>query len=160
VAVQIRYGDSEGVPWGVSECAFSALDALQTYQYAALGVPALALKRGREEDLVVAPYATILALPIAPRAAVANLQRLERMGLAGPMGLYESIDFTREKKREGDRGVVVFTYMAHHQGMSLIAIDNALHRNVMQRRFHRDARIRAFETLLFEARAAGSHPFR
>ena len=150
VAVQIRYGDSEGVPWGVSECAFSALDALQTYQYRAFGVPALALKRGREEDLVVAPYATILALPIAPRAAVANLQRLERMGLAGPMGLYESIDFTREKKREGDRGVVVFTYMAHHQGMSLIAIDNALHQNVMQRRFHRDARIRAFETLLFE----------
>ncbi len=150
VAIQMRYAASEGVPWGVSECAYSALDALQTYQYHAFGVPALALKRGSDEDLVVAPYASVLALPIAPKEAVENLQQLESIGLAGPMGLYESIDFTREKRREGDRGVVVYTYMAHHQGMSLIALDNALHQDVMQRRFHRDARIRAFETLLFE----------
>jgi cyclic beta-1,2-glucan synthetase len=149
VRFQMKQGVSEGVPWGVSECAYSALDGTQTYQYRAFGTPALALKRGLDEDLVITSYATMLALTIAPKAAIENLKRLEREGLSGPMGFYESIDYTREK-REGDRGVVVFTYMAHHQGMSLIALDNALHHDVMQRRFHRDPRIRAFETLLFE----------
>ncbi len=147
---QIEYGRENQVPWGVSESAYSALDANQIYQYRAFGVPGLALKQGIEEDLVVAPYASALALLVEPAAATENLRKLEKIGLAGPMGLYEAIDFTRENKPDGERGVVIYAYMAHHQGMTLLAIDNVLHGGAMQRRFHDDRRIRAFESLLFE----------
>ena len=150
VRAQIEYGRQEDLPWGVSESAFSAIDARQIYQYRAFGVPALALKRGLDNDPVVAPYATMLALLVDPVDAIDNLKRLEGLGVAGPMGFYEAIDFSRETKREGDRGVVVYAYMAHHQGMSLVALDDVLHGDVMQKRFHEDARVRAFETLLFE----------
>ena len=93
----------------------------------------------------------MLALLVDPEAATDNLQTARRhLGLAGPMGFYESIDFTRENKPDGERGVVIYAYMAHHQGMSLLALDNVLHRGVMQRRFHADLRIRAVESLLFE----------
>ena len=148
---QIAYGDQMKVPWGISESAYSALDANQIYQYQAFGVPQLALKpTAGEEGLVISPYSTMLALPLRPAPAVDNLKRLEEFGMIGPMGLYESIDFTRTAKRDGDRGVVIYAYMAHHQGMSLLALDNTLHRNVMQRRFHADPRIRAIESVLFE----------
>ena len=147
---QIEYGREKGVPWGFSESAYSALDANQIYQYRAFGVPALALKQEQDDGLVVAPYATVLALPVDPGAATDNLRTLESAGLWGPMGLYEAIDFTRQSKRDGERGVVIYAYMAHHQGMSLVALDNALHGRIMQRRFHDDLRIRAIETLLFE----------
>ena len=150
VEKQIEYGRREGIPWGVSEAAYSALDIHQTYQYRAFGVPDLALKRDCEPDLVVAPYATMLALMVDPAAALANLKRLETFGAAGPMGLYESIDFSRAKDRAGDRGVVIYAYMAHHQGMSLAALDNMLHRDVMQQRLHGALRMRAFESLLYE----------
>ena len=89
-------------------------------------------------------------LLVDPAAATDNLERLKSLGLAGPMGFYESIDFTRESRKDGARGVVIYSYMAHHQGMSLAALDNVLHRDVMQRRFHGDLRIRAVESLLFE----------
>ena len=147
---QIEYGEQKRVPWGVSESAYSALDANQVYQYRAFGVPSLALKQALTDDLVVAPYATMLALAIDPGDAVKNLRLLEEFGLLGPMGLYEAIDFTLQNKRGGDRGVVIYAYMAHHQGMTLLALDNLLHRGVMQRRFHADLRIRAVESLLFE----------
>jgi len=147
---QIEHGAENEVPWGVSESAYSALDAHQIYQYKAFGVPSLALNPAVDNELVVAPYATVLALQVDPVAAADNLQRLRRTGLAGPMGLYESIDFTRESTPEGERGVIVYTYMAHHQGMSLAALNNVLHRDVLQRRFHGDLRIRAVESLLFE----------
>jgi cyclic beta-1,2-glucan synthetase len=147
---QIEYGREKKVPWGVSESAYSALDSNQVYQYRAFGVPALALKQGLTDDLVVAPHASVLALSIDPTAVTDNLRRLEELGLAGPMGLYEAIDFTLQNKRDGDRGVVIYAYMAHHQGMTLLALDNLLHRGVMQRRFHGDLRVRAFESLLFE----------
>ena len=148
---QIDYGRQMNVPWGISESAFSALDANQTYQYRAFGVPQLALKPDLEDEgLVISPYSTLLALPIQPAAATANLKHLEELGMCGPMGFYEAIDFTRAAKRHGERGVVIYTYMAHHQGMSLVALDNTLHRNVMQRRFHADLRIRAVESVLFE----------
>jgi len=150
VRLQMRYGQERGVPWGISESAYSALDAHQVYQYRAFGVPGLGLKPGLEEDLVVAPYATALAMLVEPAAAVKNLQRLRDAGLAGPMGLYEAIDYTRENTPQGEKGVVVCSYMAHHQGMSLIALDNALLGGIMQRRFHSDLRIRAVESLLFE----------
>ena len=147
---QIEYGREKQVPWGVSESAYSALDSNQVYQYRAFGVPALALKQGLTDDLVVAPYASMLALCIDPAGATGNLKRLEQLGLAGPMGLYESIDFTLQSKRDGDRGVVICAYMAHHQAMALLALDNLIHRGVMQRRFHGDLRVRAVESLLFE----------
>jgi cyclic beta-1,2-glucan synthetase len=147
---QIDYGNENGVPWGISESGYSAIDANGIYQYRAFGVPALALDPGAEGDLVVAPYATVLALQVDAPAASANMSRLERMGLMGPDGFYEAIDFTRESKREGDRGVIIYSYMAHHQGMSFASLNNVLHRDTLQRRFHNDLRIRAVETLLFE----------
>ncbi len=147
---QIEYGNRNQAPWGVSESAYSALDAHRIYQYRAFGVPELALNPSVEDELVVAPYATMLALPLAPAAGTANLQRLQSMGMAGPMGFYEAIDFTRERARDGARGVVIYSYMAHHQSMSLLALDNLLHRDVMQRRFHTDPRIRSVESLLYE----------
>jgi cyclic beta-1,2-glucan synthetase len=150
VALQIEYGREKGVPWGVSEAAYSALDAHQIYQYRAFGVPDLAIQPDLDQEPVVAPYASMLALMIDPRSAIPNLQRLESLGLDGPMGLYESIDFSRESKRDGSPGLVIYTYMAHHQGMSLVAMDNVLHDGAMQRRFQRDPRIRAVESLLFE----------
>ena len=150
VAQQIAYGHEKGVPWGVSEAAYSALDANQIYQYKAFGVPALALKPGLEDDLVVSPYSSMLTLTIDPEAALDNLRRLATFDLDGPMGFYESIDFSRENSRDGRPGIVIYTYMAHHQGMSLLALDGALHHEVMRQRFHRDVRIRAVESLLFE----------
>ncbi|MCU1335749.1 MAG: glycosyltransferase 36 [Bryobacterales bacterium] len=150
VARQIEYGREKDVPWGISEAAYSALDANQIYQYRAFGVPDLAIQPDLDEEPVVAPYATMLALMIDPHSAIPNLQRLENLGLDGPMGFYESIDFSRESKRDGSPGVVIYAYMAHHQGMSLVAMDNVLHHGAMQRRFHNDPRIRAVESLLFE----------
>ncbi len=150
VGRQIEYGQANGIPWGVSESAWSALDSHQIYQYKAFGVPALALNPGLDDQLVVAPYATVLALLVDPAAASQNLDRLENLGLLGPMGFYEAIDFTRETKRHGRLGVVICTYMAHHQGMSFAALNNVLHRDSMQRRFHSDLRIRSVESVLFE----------
>ena len=150
VARQIEYGREKDVPWGISEAAYSALDARQTYQYRAFGVPDLAIQPELDEEPVVAPYASMLAMMIDPHSAIPNLRQLESLGLDGPMGLYESIDFSREAKRDGSPGVVIYAYMAHHQGMSLVAMDNVLNQNAMQQRFHSDPRIRAVESLLFE----------
>ncbi len=149
VARQIEYGHQRGVPWGISESAFSALDSHQTYQYRAFGVPGLGLKHEIEDDVVVAPYATMLALPVAPKEVVRNLRRLERYGMHGNKGFYEAIDYARQRS-PSERGVIVYAYMAHHQGMSLMALVNALQGAVMQKRFHADPRVRAAEPLLFE----------
>ncbi|MGQ9778724.1 MAG: GH36-type glycosyl hydrolase domain-containing protein [Bacillota bacterium] len=150
VEVQREYARRRGIPWGISEAAFSALDVYRIYQYRAFGVPGLGLKRGLEEDLVVAPYATALALAVDPVAAVENLRLLARFGLRGPYGFYESIDFTRERCPEGERGVIVYAYMAHHQGMSLVSLVNALLDGIMRRRFHADPRVKAAEAVLYE----------
>ncbi len=147
---QIDYGNANEMPWGVSESAYSALDVHRIYQYRPFGVPSLALNPGIENRLVVSPYSTALSLLVDPGAAVDNLERLKNLGMNGPMGFYESIDFSRESTEGGARGVVIYCYMAHHQGMSLAALDNFLHRDTMQRRFHRDLRVRSVETLLFE----------
>lgn len=151
VECQMAYGRENEIPWGISESAWSALDYRQTYQYRAFGVPALALNPVTELDRVVSPYSTMLAMQVDPGDAAANLGRLRKLGLAGPMGFYEAIDFTRESRPDGPRGVVIYCYMAHHQGMSFAALDNVLHRDIMQRRFHRDLRIRAVESLLYES---------
>jgi cyclic beta-1,2-glucan synthetase len=150
VAVQIAYGRKRCVPWGISESAFADLDLEKTYQYKAFGVPALGLKRGLEEQLVVAPYATLLALNVAPRETVENLKQLAGLGLLGDYGYYEAMDFSRQARRVGKRGVIIEAYMAHHQGMAFLALTNFLHGNPFPRRFHNDTRVRAFESLLQE----------
>jgi cyclic beta-1,2-glucan synthetase len=147
---QIRFGETSGVPWGLSESAYSAIDVRQTYQYRAFGVPELAQNPDVDHRLVVSPYSTMLALSLDLRSSMANLRALESSGLKGPMGFYESIDHSRTSSREGGGGVVIYTYMAHHQGMTLAALDNLIHGDVIRRRFHSDPRIRAIESLLFE----------
>ncbi len=147
---QIDYAKDRGVPWGISESAYSALDSHKTYQYRAFGVPSLGLKRGLEADLVVAPYATALALLVNPAESIKNLKRLVKAGMYGRMGFYESLDYTRQEERRGGKGVIVYAYMAHHQGMSLMALNNVLNRGIMRQRFHADRRIKAVEPLLFE----------
>ncbi len=150
VGLQIDYALEQSVPWGISESAFAAVDVNQVYQYQAFGVPGLGLKRGLADDLVVAPYASALALMVDPGPALANLKRLGRLGLGGSYGYYESIDYTRRRQPKGHHGVVVRTYMAHHQGMTLLALDNMLNGAAMQSRFHADRRVQAVEPLLFE----------
>jgi cyclic beta-1,2-glucan synthetase len=148
---QIQYAAQRGVPWGISESAYNAQDLELNYQYRAFGVPGLGLKRGLSEDLVIAPYATILAAPIAPLDAVRNLERLAREGAVGRYGYYESIDYTPDRQPLGQRnGVVLPTYMAHHQGMSLVALDNAINDAPMQQRFHAEPRVQAADLLLQE----------
>ncbi|MDX9835048.1 MAG: glucoamylase family protein, partial [Desulfobulbus sp.] len=155
VAVQIAYGLAHRVPWGISESAFADLDHNKTYQYKAFGVPTLGLKRGLEEQLVVAPYATLLAVNLDPQATVENLKRLATLNLLGDYGYFEAMDFSRQPQREGGgqrlkRGVIIQAYMAHHQGMAFLALINFLHGNPFPRRFHSDPRVRAFEALLQE----------
>ncbi|BDD87851.1 cyclic beta 1-2 glucan synthetase [Desulfofustis limnaeus] len=155
VAVQIAYGRSHSVPWGISESAFADLDREKTYQYKAFGVPILGLKRGLEEKLVVAPYATLLALQVAPAEAVENLKRLASLGMLAEYGYFEAMDFSRQAERDPitrrlKRGVIVETYMAHHQGMAFLALTNFLHGNPFPRRFHSEPLVRAFEALLQE----------
>lgn len=152
VACQMTYGERRGIPWGISEAAFSAIDAHKIYQYRSFGVPGLGFKRGLEEDLVVSPYSTALALAINPKAAIKNFKVLEKQEykLLGEYGYYESIDFTRQRAPHGERGVIVYAFMAHHQGMSLLAVDNVLNNNVFRKRFHANPRICGMESLLCE----------
>src|SRR5882757_1794538 len=153
VHCQVGYARQNRMPWGISESAFSALDRHNVYQYRAFGVPALALKRGQDEDLVVAPYAAALALGVEPAAATKNLRRLAILydsALLGEYGYFEAIDYSRRTELDGAAGIIIHCYMVHHQGMSLLAYDNALHDNAMRKRFHSDPRIRATEPLLHE----------
>ncbi len=156
VARQIEYGQQLGIPWGVSESAFSSQYREGDYRYQSFGVPGLGLKRGLEADRVVAPYATALAAMIAPREALANFQRLAAVGAEGSFGFYEAIDYMPERLPRGQRQVVVKSYMAHHQGMSLVALTNVLLDDPMPRRFHLEPIVRAAELLLQERVPADS----
>ena len=157
VEIQIAYAARRGVPWGMSESGYYRFDAQRNYQYRAFGVPDLGFKRGLEDDLVVTPYASLLALPFALPAVMANLDRLEELGLMGRYGLYEAVDFTASRLEAGPAPAIVRSFMAHHQGMILTAINNLLHGEPMVRRFHADASVRTAEALLFE-RAAVTVP--
>ncbi|AFL54802.1 cyclic beta-1,2-glucan synthetase [Sinorhizobium fredii] len=150
VDAQRRYADQRGIPWGTSESAFASRDANHNYRYSGFGIAELGLRRGLSRDLVVAPYATALALPIAAKAAVRNLRALARLGLAGSYGLFEAADFTPERVARGVCLSPVRAYMAHHQGMTLAALDNALCDEALIRRFHADPRVRAVELLVHE----------
>jgi cellobiose phosphorylase len=135
---QIDYGKHKGVPWGVSESGYSTIDVHLNYQYRAFGVPGLGLKRGLADDLVVAPYASALALMVAPEEACLNLQKLARDGMEGPYGFYEAIDYTSSRVPPGQSSVVVRSFMAHHEGMSLLALAYLLLDCPMQKRFESD----------------------
>ncbi|AXC50722.1 protein ndvB [Paracoccus suum] len=150
VKEQIRYGDERGMPWGVSESAFNARDHNMNYQYYAFGVPTLGLKRTVVDDQVVAPYASILASQFRPGEAVRNLRRLARMGALGPYGYYDAVDFTRARLVEGARYAVVRNVMAHHHGMSIVAIANAVLDGIHRERFHDDPVVQAAELMLQE----------
>ena len=151
---QIAYARARGVPWGISESAYNVRDRHETYQYRAFGVPDLALKRGLAADLVVAPYATALAMAVDAHEALSNLAELERRGALGAYGFYDALDYTRVNPDE--RVAIVRTFMAHHVGMSLVALDNALSigtsetEGIWQRRFMADAAVRATALLLDE----------
>jgi len=158
---QIQYGSERGVPWGVSESAFNAKDASLVYQYQAFGVPGLGLKRGLSEDVVVAPYATVLALPVSPKAVMRNLSRLAEEGARGRYGYYEALDYTPGRVPAGQLRAVVAAYFAHHQGMSLVAMANELTDYRMRQRFHADPLVASAELLLQERVPRGvelAHP--
>jgi cyclic beta-1,2-glucan synthetase len=158
---QIAYGRQNRVPWGISESGFNALDAALDYQYQSFGVPGLGLKRGLARDLVIAPYATALALAVHPRAALANFRALAGQRADGPYGFYEAVDFTRDRLLEKRGSAVVRSFMAHHQGMGLVALANCLLGEPMPRRFHAEPMVRATELLLQERLPASApllHP--
>ncbi|MBS0554848.1 MAG: cyclic beta 1-2 glucan synthetase, partial [Proteobacteria bacterium] len=150
VARQIEYGRQRGVPWGISESGYNTVDVHLNYQYRAFGVPGLGLKRGLADDLVIAPYASALALMVAPEEACRNLQRLAGAGLMGRFGLFEAIDYTPARQRRGQVSAVVRSFMAHHQGMSLLALAFRLLDRPMQRRFESDRLFQAVMLLLQE----------
>ncbi|HEY8585500.1 MAG TPA: glucoamylase family protein [Rhodanobacter sp.] len=150
VSRQIEYGNQLGVPWGVSESGYNTLDAHLTYQYRAFGVPGLGLKRGLGDDVVIAPYASALAMMVAPAAATRNLQRLADAGARGRFGMYEAIDYTQARLPVGQDSAVVRQFMAHHQGMTLLALAYALLDRPMQRRFASDPQFQATSLLLQE----------
>ncbi|HVS65225.1 MAG TPA: glucoamylase family protein [Thermoanaerobaculia bacterium] len=150
VGRQIRYGAQRRVPWGVSESAYNVRDAQLTYQYTALGVPGLGLKRGLFEDVVVAPYATALAAMVDSGAALANFDRLEAAGALGVYGFYEALDYTPSRLPARTPVVVVRAYMAHHQAMTLVALANVLDDGSTRRRFHSHPLVQAAELLLQE----------
>ena len=147
---QISYGATLGVPWGISESAYNARDFEFTYQYLNFGVPGLGLKRGLSSSTVIAPYATALAAMIDPVSAARNFEALAAIGASGRFGFYEALDFTPTRVPEGSKVAVVHAYMAHHQGMSIVAIANVLLRGVMRSRFHAEPIVGASELLLEE----------
>ncbi|MEP6618145.1 MAG: glucoamylase family protein [bacterium] len=148
----IAYARTRGVPWGISESAYNLRDRHETYQYRAFGIPDLALKRGLASDLVIAPYASALALAVAPHESMRNLAAIEKMGALGPHGFYDALDYSRPD----EKGIpaIVRTVMAHHVGMTIVAFANALDldrgQGIWQRRFMRDPAVRAAALLLDE----------
>ena len=150
VQCQIAYGQGHDVPWGISESAYNVRDLEYTYQYSNFGVPGLGLKRGLGADIVIAPYATMLAAMVDPQKAVANLLALEHVGAQGRYGFYESLDYTPQRVPDHERVAVVRAYMAHHQGMSILAVADAVMNGIMRSRFHDDPAIASAELLLQE----------
>ncbi len=152
VAVQAQQDYTQGkrAPWGISESAFYETDEAGNYQYFAFGLPKLALRKGAQDALVISPYSTFLALPVNPAAALHNLRRMSALGWMSVYGFYESADFSRARRNWLRRYQLVRCWMAHHQGMSLLAVANFLHDGVVQEWFHSDPRVMATELLLHE----------
>jgi cyclic beta-1,2-glucan synthetase len=151
VRSQQTYAARRGVPWGISESAYFKLDEGGNYQYYAFGLPHLALRKQAINALVISPYSTFLALNTDPVRSVRNLRKMDRMGWFGSHGFYEAADFTSAQSRFWrGRHQLVRCWMAHHQGMSLLALANFLNDDVVQKWFHAERRVQATELLLHE----------
>ncbi|MBA3673916.1 MAG: cyclic beta 1-2 glucan synthetase, partial [Chitinophagaceae bacterium] len=150
VQKQIEYARKRNVPWGISESGYNMVDANLNYQYKAFGVPGLGFKRGLGEDLVISPYSTILALMVAPDEAYENLQLLKKEGFEGRYGFYEAIDYTTTRLQRKQKKVVVQSFMAHHQGMSILSLSYLLLNRPMQQRFESDIHLKSALLLLQE----------
>ena len=147
---QIQYGKQRGLPWGVSESGYNMVDIHLNYQYRAFGVPGTGLKRGLGEDIVIAPYATMLALMVEPEEACLNLQRMKKEGMTGKYGFYEAMDYTSSRLNRGQNVAIVKSYMAHHQGMGFLSLAFLLLDRPMQRRFESDPLFQSSLLLLQE----------
>lgn len=150
VSIQRSYAQKAKIPWGISESGFFSFDIHTNYQYKAFGVPGLGLKRGLSKDMVISPYSSFMALLVDYKNSLENLRLMKRKGFEGLYGLYEAIDFTPERVPYKQQFSLVKSYMSHHQGMSLIALDNVLFNNIMQKRFHTEPIIKTVELLLQE----------
>ncbi len=147
---QKKYCNDRGVPFGISESAFYNFDINLNYQYKAFGIAGVGLKRGLANELVVSPYSTIMALQTDFRGAYNNLKRLIEEGLEGTYGFYEAVDYTKSRITKEESKAIIKCFMIHHEGMSLMALDNVLLNNVLQRRFHALPKVKATELLLQE----------
>ncbi len=147
---QIEYGNKHGLPWGISESGYNLVDAQLNYQYRAFGVPGLGFKRGLGDDLVTAPYASVMALMVAPAEAVDNLEEMSKKGFEGRYGFYEAIDYTPSRLPRGQSNVIIRSYMAHHEGMSLLSLAYQLLDQPMQKRFSEEIQFQATLLLLQE----------
>ncbi len=152
VLQQMKYAKEAEIPWGISESQYYRFDLNANYQYKAFGVPKIRLQPVRKDSLVVAPYATILALDTAEKECISNLKRLKELGAYGKYGFYESIDFDVPSSVDLKPYCIVKSYMAHHQGMNLAAINNYLNEGILKERFHAEMMIKATEVLLEEKR--------
>jgi cyclic beta-1,2-glucan glucanotransferase len=150
VVCQQRYARKRNVPWGISEAAFSARDHQGIYQYAPFGLPGLAVDPDASGDLVIAPYASFLALLVDPASATSNLRAMWEKGWFGRFGFYESADYSNGQASGTADYELVQCWMAHHQGMSLLAVCNLLTQSSLQRWFHQEPRVMATEILLHE----------
>ena len=139
-----------GIPWGISEAAFNLKDLNSNYQYKAFGVPWLGLKRGLADEMVVSSYGTILAITDYPKEVIYNLKRLESEGMMGKYGFYEAIDYTPSRLPAGKKKAIVETYMAHHQALILLSINNLINNNILQKRFMQNPEMKAVDILLQE----------
>ena len=150
IHTQMQYSQKLNIPWGISEAAFNLKDLQSNYQYKAFGVPWIGLKRGLGDEMVVASYGSILAIGDAPKEEIKNLKRLEAEGMYNKYGFYEAIDYTPQRVEKGKQSAVVKTYMAHHQGLILLSINNLFNHNILQKRFIKNPEIEAVSILLQE----------
>jgi hypothetical protein len=150
IRAQKQFAKSHSIPWGISESSCAKLSVDGHYHYQAFGVPELAINQEKPEDLVVSPYSSFLALLADSKGAAENIRDLEEMGLLGPYGFYEAADFTPSRVKPGNSHEPVRCWLAHHQGMSLMAVANVLCNGSSQRRFHAEPMVAATERLLHE----------
>ncbi len=150
IKTQIEYSKNLNIPWGISESAFNVKDLKSNYQYKAFGVPWLGLKRGLADEMVVSSYGGVLAISEEPKEEVKNLKRLEEQGMYDQFGFYEAIDYTPERVEKGKVSAVVKTYMAHHQGLILLSINNLFHDHILAKRFMKNPCMEAVSILLQE----------
>lgn len=150
IMAQRKYCKKYNVPWGISEAAYSVKDLSGNYQYKAFGIPILGLKRGLEDELVVSPYSAFLALRFDPEASIENMKLLEKNKMFSKYGFYESIDYTKSRLKKGEESIIVKTYMAHHQGLIIAAINNLINKNTINERFFKNPEIESVDILLQE----------